>query len=78
MNFFAAVKGLPLLAACVAGLGASYPSKPADLTTPVQQRIAINGPNGECEYSHLVQAFDPYTDMNCLQLFLWVGTPMRN
>ncbi|KAI1080837.1 Metallo-dependent phosphatase [Whalleya microplaca] len=24
---------------------ASYPPKPADLTTPVQQRIAINGPN---------------------------------
>jgi hypothetical protein len=26
---------------------ASHPPKPADLTTPVQQRIVINGPNGE-------------------------------
>jgi hypothetical protein len=39
------VKGLPFLAACVAA-SASYPPIPADLTTPVQQRIAINGPNG--------------------------------
>jgi hypothetical protein len=26
---------------------ASHPPKPADLTTPVQHRIVINGPNGE-------------------------------
>ncbi len=26
---------------------ASLPAKPADLTTPVQQRIAIHGPNGK-------------------------------
>jgi hypothetical protein len=39
-------KGLPVLAACVFA-GASYPPIPADLTTPVQQRIAINGPNGK-------------------------------
>jgi hypothetical protein len=45
-SFFNLVKGLPVLAACVMA-GASYPPKPADLTTPVQQRIAINGPNGE-------------------------------
>jgi acid phosphatase type 7 len=39
------VMGLPVLAAGVMA-GASYPSIPTDLTTPVQQRIAINGPNG--------------------------------
>lgn len=39
------VKGLPVLVACVMA-SASYPPIPADLTTPVQQRIAINGPNG--------------------------------
>lgn len=33
-----------LLVASVSG-SASYPAKPTDLTTPVQQRIAINGPN---------------------------------
>ncbi|KAK8103328.1 Metallo-dependent phosphatase [Apiospora kogelbergensis] len=37
-------KGLPLLASYVLA-AASLPDKPADLTTPVQQRIAINGPN---------------------------------
>jgi hypothetical protein len=45
-SLFTLAKGLPVLAACVMA-GASYPPKPADLTTPVQQRIAINGPNGE-------------------------------
>lgn len=43
---FTSVRALPLLAACVMA-AASYPPIPADLTTPVQQRIAINGPNGE-------------------------------
>jgi hypothetical protein len=43
---FTRVTGLPLLAACVIA-AASYPPIPADLATPVQQRIAINGPNGE-------------------------------
>ncbi|ORY68372.1 Metallo-dependent phosphatase-like protein [Pseudomassariella vexata] len=38
------VVGLPVLAACVMA-AASYPAIPADLTTPVQQRIAIKGPN---------------------------------
>jgi len=51
MDVFALVKGLPFLAACVMALGASYPPIPADLTTPVQQRIAINGPNGEFRHS---------------------------
>jgi hypothetical protein len=37
------VKGLPLLAVAVAA-AASYPAIPSDLTTPVQQRLAINGP----------------------------------
>lgn len=40
------IKTLPLLAAVVLA-GASYPAIPLDLTTPVQQRIAINGANGE-------------------------------
>jgi acid phosphatase type 7 len=35
---------LPLFAAS-ASAAASYPPKPSDLTTPVQQRIAINGPD---------------------------------
>jgi len=45
-NIFTGVIGLPVLASCVMA-AASYPPIPADLTTPVQQRIAINGPNGE-------------------------------
>jgi hypothetical protein len=45
MALFTLVKGLPVLAACV--LAADYPTVPADKTTPVQQRIAINGPNGK-------------------------------
>ena len=40
------VKGLPILAVCV--MAADYPTIPADLTTPVQQRLAINDPN--CEF----------------------------
>jgi hypothetical protein len=40
------VKAFPVLAACVSA-SASYPTKPTDLTTPVQQRIAINGANGK-------------------------------
>lgn len=40
------VKALPVLAGCVMG-AASYPPIPSDLTTPVQQRLAINGANGE-------------------------------
>ncbi|KAK3896419.1 Metallo-dependent phosphatase, partial [Staphylotrichum tortipilum] len=37
------VKGLPVLAIAVAA-AASYPAIPSDLSTPVQQRLAINGP----------------------------------
>ncbi|GAD97726.1 hypothetical protein NECHADRAFT_87328 [Paecilomyces variotii No. 5] len=44
MVLFTFVKALPLLAACVRA-GASYPAIPSDLSTPVQQRIAVNGPN---------------------------------
>jgi hypothetical protein len=47
------IKGLPVLAACVMA-SASYPPIPADLTTPVQQRIAINGPNGKLSCPSLV------------------------
>lgn len=44
--------GLPVLAAFLVAVvdivvAVDYPTKPADLTTPVQQRIAINGANGE-------------------------------
>lgn len=38
------VQLLPILASGVMG-SARLPDKPADLSTPVQQRIAINGPN---------------------------------
>ncbi|RFU76078.1 acid phosphatase [Trichoderma arundinaceum] len=41
---FIPVKALPVLAAG-AFAAASYPPIPVDLTTPVQQRIALNGPN---------------------------------
>ncbi|KAK3390054.1 Metallo-dependent phosphatase-like protein [Podospora didyma] len=37
------VKGLPLLAAGAIA-AATYPAIPADLSTPVQQRLALNGP----------------------------------
>ncbi|TVY82531.1 Acid phosphatase [Lachnellula suecica] len=43
-NVCTRIKGLPVLAACVMA-AASYPSIPADLTTPTQQRLAINGAN---------------------------------
>ncbi|RFU25208.1 hypothetical protein B7463_g11131, partial [Scytalidium lignicola] len=43
-SLFALVKALPALATCVIA-AASYPAIPPDKTTPVQQRIAINGPN---------------------------------
>lgn len=41
----ASIKALPVLVACA--LAVNYPTIPADLTTPVQQRLAINAPNGE-------------------------------
>ena len=47
-SLFTLAKGLPVLAAYVAA-GASYPAIPSDETTPVQQRLAINGPT--CAYS---------------------------
>ncbi|KAL2132411.1 hypothetical protein VTI74DRAFT_3809 [Chaetomium olivicolor] len=57
------VKGLPVLAVCVAA-GASFPPTPADLTTPVQQRLAINGPTsvtvGWNTYKQLSQACVQY------------------
>lgn len=46
VNLFALSQRLPLLASCVIA-AASFPSIPSDLTTPFQQRLAINGPNGE-------------------------------
>ncbi|KAL3445822.1 Metallo-dependent phosphatase-like protein [Aspergillus insuetus] len=56
MKFFTIFKTAPLMAAVVIAK-ANYPSLPADLTTPFQQRLAIHGPNsisiGWNTYSHL-------------------------
>ncbi|KAH8900678.1 Metallo-dependent phosphatase [Thozetella sp. PMI_491] len=41
---YTAAKVMPLLAAC-AKAAASYPPKPSDLTTPLQQRLAIHAAN---------------------------------
>ena len=38
------IKAVPFLAAGLVA-GANYPAIPTDLTTPVQQRLAIKGPN---------------------------------
>ncbi|KAF2642671.1 Metallo-dependent phosphatase [Massarina eburnea CBS 473.64] len=43
-NVLTSVKALPLLAVCVFA-AASYPAIPRDRTTPVQQRLAVKGPN---------------------------------
>ena len=48
-KFLGLAKGIPLLAAGVIA-AATYPAIPVDLTTPVQQRIAVNGPNGELNF----------------------------
>lgn len=40
------IKALPLLAAS-AMASVNYPPIPQDLTTPVQQRLAIYGPKGK-------------------------------
>ena len=39
------IKALPLLAA--SAFAVDYPTIPDDLTTPVQQRLAVYGPNCE-------------------------------
>lgn len=44
-DILASLKSLPLFAAC-AWAAASYPAIPQDRTTPVQQRLAVQGPNG--------------------------------
>lgn len=41
---FSVLKSLPVVAVGV--LGVSYPPTPEDLSTPVQQRLAVYGPNG--------------------------------
>lgn len=48
----AAIKSLPLLAASALA-SVNYPPIPKDLTTPVQQRLAVYGPNGENSSTHL-------------------------
>ena len=40
------MKALPLMVAAGVLAAVDYPTIPKDLTTPVQQRLAINGPNG--------------------------------
>lgn len=45
LDLMVSIKALPLFAACVRS-AASYPPIPSDKTTPVQQRLAVNGPNG--------------------------------
>lgn len=46
LSLYSLAKALPLFS--VAALAAArYPDKPADKTTPVQQRISVNGPNSE-------------------------------
>ncbi|TPX19103.1 uncharacterized protein E0L32_011176 [Thyridium curvatum] len=45
MHVLTAIKALPVLAAAYVSAAASLPPIPADLTTPVQQRIAIKGLN---------------------------------
>lgn len=50
MGISTAIKGFQLLAVCVAG-AAVYPVMPIDLTTPVQQRLAINGPDSTMQLS---------------------------
>lgn len=42
VNSFALLKSLPALAACA--LAYNFPTIPADLTTPYQQRLAVTGP----------------------------------
>jgi hypothetical protein len=44
-DVLASLKALPLLAVCT-WAAASYPAIPQDKTTPVQQRLAVEGFNG--------------------------------
>jgi hypothetical protein len=44
-DILASLKALPLLAVCT-WAAASYPAIPQDKTTPVQQRLAVEGFNG--------------------------------
>jgi len=51
------VTGLPLLAAG-AWAAASYPAIPQDKTTPVQQRLAVKGPNCKLVQATIKITFD--------------------
>lgn len=51
MRLLTALRSAPLLAACVVAK-ANYPAIPVDTTTPVQQRLAIYGPN--CKMTPLI------------------------
>lgn len=55
-DILASLKALPLFAAC-AWAAASYPPIPQDRTTPVQQRLAVKGPNGRqwFQFSHITR-----------------------
>lgn len=52
VGFTTVLKALPALAASALA-SVNYPTIPTDLTTPVQQRLAVYGPN--CKSSPLEQ-----------------------
>lgn len=61
VSAFTSVKALPVLAVG-AFAAASYPPIPVDLTTPVQQRIAVNGPNSMFIQPEPCKNASKYTD----------------
>lgn len=66
---YKSLKYLPILAAS-AWATASFPAKPADLTTPVQQRIAVNGPTSEFRFLQMPKP--TRTSQNHRYIFWWV------
>lgn len=76
VSAFTSAKVLPVLAAG-AFAAASYPPIPADLTTPVQQRIAVNGPNSMSIQPEPCKVRSRCTDVR-QQAFQLGGTPISN
>jgi hypothetical protein len=72
-SFLTQVNSFLVLAAGVSAV--NYPAKPVDLTTPVQQRIAISGANGKCVVASFT--ISQYTDL-VPQQFPLAGTLMRS
>lgn len=66
---------LPLLAASALA-GVTYPPIPEDLTTPVQQRLAVYGPNGEKSFNNPPIFREQL--LKAPQLYLSVGIRMRS